>query len=61
MPNHFYDTLKLREAQMKGTTYIKTEAFAKHFVKSCQDCYTSNTVRACLKEVVETNNYLARR
>ena len=51
--DHFYDTWKLREAQIKGTSYIKTDAFAKHFVKLCQDCYTSNSVRARLKEVVE--------
>ena len=53
MSEHFYDTMKLREAQMKGFTYIKTDAFAKHFLKFCQDCYTSNAVRARLKEIVE--------
>ena len=41
-------------AQMKGTTYIKTDAFAKHFVKLCQDCNTSNAVGARLKELVES-------
>ena len=49
MSDHFYDTWKLRKVQMKGTTYIKTNAVAKHFVKLCQDCYMSNDVRAHLE------------
>ena len=51
--DHFYDTWKLREAQMKGKTYAKTDAFAKHFVQFCQDCTTSNQVRGRLKEIVK--------
>ena len=38
---------------MKGKSYPKTDAFAKHFVQFCQDCTTSNQVRARLKKIVE--------
>ena len=37
---------------MKETTYIETDAFAKHLVKFCQDYCTSNTIRARLTETV---------
>ena len=49
----FYDTWKLREAQMKETTYIKTGPFAKHSIEKCKDYYTNNHVRACLRETME--------
>ena len=33
--DHYHDVWNLREAQLNGKTYAKTDAFAKHFVQFC--------------------------